>query len=109
MFFHSDSLSSFGSQVNGYQVSLPFILKNEISVYVAGDSVVIEKKSVLRLSYSVSHDITVTVGEAVASHVCGACGKLDANSKLDPKKESIQHYINTWEAPDFEFGERLSD
>lgn len=65
---------------------------------------VIEKKSVLRLTCTVSHDITLMVGEAVATRVCGACGKLDANVELDPKEQNIQQFINSWDAPDFQFG-----
>ncbi|XP_048086180.1 alpha-tectorin-like [Alosa alosa] len=81
--------------VNGIHVSLPRSLKNEIDIHVAGDSVVIEKKSVLHVSYNFSHDVTITVGEAVASHVCGACGRLNANGELMLKSHSSEDLINS--------------
>ncbi|XP_062386154.1 IgGFc-binding protein-like [Sardina pilchardus] len=92
--FFNNYLVAVSSQqeiwVNGVQVSLPQSLRNGISIQVAGDSVVVEKESVLRVSYDSVHDVSVTVGETVASHVCGACAQPASSQNL-----------HSWAAPDF--------
>ncbi|XP_062342475.1 IgGFc-binding protein-like [Osmerus eperlanus] len=86
--------------VNGRTGTLPSLYKNEISVKVLEKTLVIEKVSGLRVSYSLSEEISITVSDNMVNKVCGACGKLAAinNNKM---QLSMQEYIASWIAHDF--------
>ena len=87
-------------QVNGRTGTLPGLYKNEISVKVLEKTLVIEKVSGLRVSYSLSEEISITVSENMVDKVCGACGKPAAVND-DYMQLSMQEYLASWIAPDF--------
>lgn len=89
--------------VNGKKVSLPKTLKNEISLKVSDDMVVIEKGSDLRLTYSVKQEVSVTVSAHLTDKLCGACGNFTGENLPVPTfgKPSIQSHMNKYRAQDF--------
>ena len=62
---------------------------------------VIEKVSALRVTYSVTQEITVTVSDHFADKVCGACGKLSGDASITVDSKSVRKWMDTWRAPDF--------
>lgn len=75
----------------------PTMEGNEIIVKVIDQTVIIEKTSAVRLSYSLSQGVTITVNESIADELCGACGKLTGSTS----GESIMLYMDQYRAPDF--------
>nr|XP_023659488.1 IgGFc-binding protein-like isoform X1 [Paramormyrops kingsleyae] len=88
----------FGHQLNGRPLSLPAVLKNEISVTVSDQTVIMKNKSGLIVSYSLSLDLGVTVSDELSDKVCGACGKVNGTIR---NFDGIQTYLDSWRAPDF--------
>lgn len=82
-------------------VTLPAQLRKDISVDISGNSVRVEKKAAFRLSYSGSWGATVTVSNAVAGVLWGACGPLSTGSILEVSEETMQEYLAPFIAPDF--------
>lgn len=80
-------------------VSPPYQMDSGISIQLIDDQLIIEKPSTIVLSYSQSHQITVTVGDSVADYVCGACGTLTVKSEL----QTIQNYLNGYRSSIFNF------
>lgn len=70
---------------------------NEIIVKVIDQTVIIEKTSAIRLSFSLTQEVIITVNEKIADNVCGACGKLTGSTP----GESIMFYMDQYRAPDF--------
>ncbi|XP_048086182.1 IgGFc-binding protein-like [Alosa alosa] len=87
--------------VNGRRVNLPSLLKNEISVKISEKTVVIEKISALRVTYSMTQDISVTVSDHFADKVCGACGKMTGDVSITVDSKSVKKWMDSWRAPDF--------
>ncbi|KAJ8335065.1 hypothetical protein SKAU_G00407040 [Synaphobranchus kaupii] len=89
--------------VNGKKAALPKTLKNEISVKVSDEVVVIEKKSGLRLTYNVKQEVSVTVDAHLADKLCGACGTFTEETVLFASfsQPTIQAHMNRYRAPDF--------
>lgn len=85
-------------QVNGKPVPLPQGLKNGITVQWSDGSVIIEKISGLKVSYSLSQGVTVTVNGDMADNVCGACG---SDTKPFTVSQNMQKYMASWKALDF--------
>ncbi|XP_063040860.1 IgGFc-binding protein-like isoform X2 [Engraulis encrasicolus] len=85
--------------VNGKRVNLPVLFKNEISVKISEETVVVEKISALRVTYTVMQEISVTVSDHFTDKVCGACGKDSATFTVDSK--TINKWMDKWRAPDF--------
>ena len=94
-------------QVNGRKVTLPSKVTNELSVQVSDRSVVIEKTSGVRVTYSVSQEVTVTVDSSMSGKMCGACGNYNNNSKDDLKTADgkiatdMSAVVSSWSAGDF--------
>ncbi|XP_066575341.1 IgGFc-binding protein [Amia ocellicauda] len=92
--------------VNGKQVALPSKLKNEISVVISDKLVIIEKRSAVRVSYSVTQEVTVAVSAHLKSQVCGACGNYNGNANDDMTTASgkisvnVSEIIDSWKARD---------
>ncbi|XP_023659724.2 IgGFc-binding protein-like [Paramormyrops kingsleyae] len=84
--------------LNGRPLSLPAVLKNEISVTVSDQTVIMKNKSGLIVSYSLSLDLGVTVSDELSDKVCGACGKVNSTIR---KSGGIQTDLDSWRAPDF--------
>ncbi|KAL2080287.1 hypothetical protein ACEWY4_024080 [Coilia grayii] len=96
--------SKLETLVNGKKTTLPIQLTDGISVHMSDGLLVIEKKSVISVSYSQSHEITVTVSDSVAEEVCGACGKLTADHTVASLiASSMQNYLNGYKSPMFHF------
>ncbi|KAL2080138.1 hypothetical protein ACEWY4_023931 [Coilia grayii] len=86
---------------NGRRVNLPSLFKNEISVKISEKTVVVEKVSALRVTYSVTQDITVSVSNHFTDKVCGACGKRSGDATMTIDSKTINKWMDTWRAPDF--------
>ncbi|XP_034029561.1 IgGFc-binding protein, partial [Thalassophryne amazonica] len=69
--------------VNGKKVSLPSKLTNELSVQIRDRAVIIERASALRVTYSVSQEVTVIVHNSLSGKTCGACGNYNNNANDD--------------------------
>ncbi|XP_026999588.2 IgGFc-binding protein [Tachysurus fulvidraco] len=82
---------------NGKKVTVPTMVNHEVIFKVIDQTVIIEKTSVMRLSYSQSQELTITVNKAIADKVCGACGKLTGSIT----GESIMFYMDQYRALDF--------
>ena len=69
--------------------------------------VVIERSSSVRVTYSISQEVIVTVGNHLAGKVCGACGNYNDNSKDDLKTADgapsidVSVIVGSWRAGDF--------
>ncbi|MBN3317980.1 FCGBP protein, partial [Atractosteus spatula] len=93
--------------VNGKQVALPQKLKNELSIHISDKLVIIEKKSAVRVSYSVTEEVTVAVSAHLAGRTCGACGNFNGDGKDDMVTAggkisvSVSEIIDSWRAKDF--------
>ncbi|XP_041082394.1 IgGFc-binding protein [Polyodon spathula] len=92
--------------VNGKKVTLPTKLENEILVHISNKLIIIERKSSVQVTYSITQEVTVTVSADLANKVCGACGNFNGNESddmtLSTGKISInfQEVINSWKAMD---------
>ncbi|KAF7665729.1 hypothetical protein LDENG_00132510 [Lucifuga dentata] len=93
--------------VNGRKVSLPNKLSNEVSVQIKDSAVVIERASAVRVTYSVSQEVTITVDSSLSNKMCGACGNYNNNSKDDMKTADgkittdVKVVVGSWSAGDF--------
>ncbi|XP_053345559.1 IgGFc-binding protein-like [Clarias gariepinus] len=84
--------------INGKLLTLPQKLKNEVMVELVEDSLTIEKKGILRVSFSLSLGLKVSVSDGMTPKVCGACGSDD---KIFDQPLSIQEFMAKWRALDF--------
>ncbi|XP_062302060.1 IgGFc-binding protein-like [Osmerus eperlanus] len=101
-------------RVNGKKMTLPSLIKNNISVKMSDKTLFIERKSNLRVSFSPSLEITVAVSDNMAGKLCGACGRLfpsgvvfraSRNTILTALLQTreftyTQQYMSDWIAPD---------
>ncbi|KAI5630196.1 IgGFc-binding protein-like [Silurus asotus] len=83
--------------VNGRKMTLPIMESNGVTVKVIDQTVIIEKTNAIRLSYSLSQGVIITVNNGIAEKVCGACGKFTGFIS----GESIMLYMDQYRAPDF--------
>lgn len=92
-------ISDIFFQINGKRVTLPQQLTNEVGVELSEDTLTIEKKASLRVSFSLSLGIAVSVSDEMAQKVCGACG---SDTKVfDVQQQGFQEYMALWRALDF--------
>ncbi|KAI5087282.1 IgGFc-binding protein-like [Silurus meridionalis] len=82
---------------NGRKMTLPIMESNGVTVKVIDQTVIIEKRNAIRLSYSLSQGVIITVNNGIADKVCGACGKFTGSIS----GESIMLYMDQYRAPDF--------
>ncbi|KAM6967506.1 IgGFc-binding protein [Aplochiton taeniatus] len=93
--------------VNGKTVLLPSTLANQLSVQIIDKVVVIERASSVRVTYSISQELNVTVGDDLANKVCGACGNFNNNAQDDLKTAeggvaaALSAVVGSWRAGDF--------
>ncbi|XP_078143106.1 IgGFc-binding protein isoform X1 [Centroberyx gerrardi] len=109
--FFNDTTITVTSQhvtwVNGRKVSLPSKLTNEISVQIADRTVIIERASAVRVTYSISQAVTVTVDGHLSGKMCGACGNNNNDSKDDMRTSDgktttdVSVVVGSWTAGDF--------
>ncbi|XP_067094200.1 IgGFc-binding protein [Osmerus mordax] len=93
--------------VNGRKTSLPSTLADHLTVQVSNRMVVVERTSSVRVTYSISQEVVVTVGNQLAGKVCGACGNYNDNPKDDLKtadgapSSDVSVIVGSWRAWDF--------
>lgn len=88
---------TFLFQFNGRKMTQSSMENNEVIVKVTDQTVIIEKIAAVRLSYSVSQGVIITLNEGIADKVCGACGKLTGSTPGG----SIMFYMDQFRALDF--------
>ncbi|TSO05462.1 IgGFc-binding protein [Bagarius yarrelli] len=99
--FFENVIITFTSQkeiwLNGKKMTVSSIEFNEVMVKVSDETLIIEKTSAIRLSYSLSQGVIITVNKELADKVCGACGKVTGFIS----GESVMIYMDQFRAPDF--------
>lgn len=94
-------------QVNGRKLSIPSKVTSDLSVYIAGRSVIIKQASAVQVTYSFSQEVTVIIESSLSGKVCGACGNYNNNSKDDMKTADgktttdVSKIVRSWSAGDF--------
>uniref|UniRef100_A0AAV2MDB6 VWFD domain-containing protein n=1 Tax=Knipowitschia caucasica TaxID=637954 RepID=A0AAV2MDB6_KNICA len=112
VFFTNYSIAVNGQQevwVNGRKTSLPVELDFRVSLYVSENSVVIEKTSVLRVTFSLTREFRVIVDPTLTYKMCGACGNYNHDPKDDTTIAGSDEKTSTdlttavwsWRAGDF--------
>ncbi|XP_035236114.1 IgGFc-binding protein-like [Anguilla anguilla] len=109
--FFKDTVIAVNSQreawANGRKVSLPSTPVNDLSVRVTDRAVLVERWSSMRVSFSFTQEVRVTVSVHLAGKVCGACGNYNGNAKDDMTTAagkvtvSVSEVIGSWRAGDF--------
>lgn len=99
-------------QVNGKAMTQNTFSKNGITVSVSDNTVNITRTTSVQLVFDSINELTLSVSDAVANTVCGACGKLKPmDTTLLSLRERVlgsfhglprnSAYLNPWIAPDF--------
>ncbi|KAI4820845.1 hypothetical protein KUCAC02_028812 [Chaenocephalus aceratus] len=79
---------AIGAQgVNGSKVSLPSKVTSDGSVRISEKTVIIEKASAVRLTYSLSKEVTVIIDSSLSGKMCGACGNYNNNNNNNSKDD----------------------
>ncbi|XP_035492191.1 IgGFc-binding protein [Scophthalmus maximus] len=109
--FFKETVITVNSQrvtwVNGRKVSLPRKVTDDLSVKISERTVIIERASAVRVTYSISQEVTVIIDSALSGKMCGACGNYNHNSKDDMKTADgkittdVSVVIGSWSAGDF--------
>lgn len=82
-------------------------MTSDLSVQLSGRAVVIERASALRVTYSISEEVTVIINNSLSGKMCGACGNFNDNSKDDMKTAGgksttdVSVIVSSWSAGDF--------
>ncbi|XP_032374142.1 IgGFc-binding protein isoform X1 [Etheostoma spectabile] len=93
--------------VNGRKVSLPSKVTSDISVQISEKTVIIERASAVRVTYSISQEVTVIIDSSLSGKMCGACGNYNNNSKDDMRTADgkittdVSVVVGSWSAGDF--------
>ncbi|XP_039662365.1 IgGFc-binding protein-like isoform X2 [Perca fluviatilis] len=93
--------------VNGRKVSLPSKVTSEISVQISEKTVIIERASAVRVTYSISQEVTVIIDSSLSGKMCGACGNYNNDSKDDMRTADgkittdVSVVVGSWSAGDF--------
>lgn len=88
-------------------MSLPSTLSSQLSVQIIDRTAVIERASAVRVTYSTSQEVTVTVSRRLSGKMCGACGNYNDNSKDDMRTaagvttSAVSQVVGSWRAGDF--------
>ncbi|GAA6219039.1 IgGFc-binding protein-like [Lates japonicus] len=109
--FFKEAIVAVNSQrvtwVNGRKVSLPSKVTGELSVKISEKTVIIERASAVRVTYSISQEVTVIIDSSLSGKVCGACGNYNNNSKDDMTTADgkittdVSVVVGSWSAGDF--------
>ncbi|XDV31973.1 hypothetical protein PO909_002888 [Leuciscus waleckii] len=95
------------SWVNGKKVSYPFMPEEGVSVSYRNEAVVIEKMSTMRLTYSVTGGVVLSVNRDLTDKVCGACGNFNGVTADDMRTSDRRNstmmslVVSSWQAEDF--------
>lgn len=82
-------------------------MKGEISVHISQRTVIIERASAVRVTYSVSQQVTIIIDDSLSGKMCGACGNYNNNSRDDLKTADgkittdVSVVVASWSAGDF--------
>ncbi|XP_071325188.1 IgGFc-binding protein [Trachinotus anak] len=109
--YFKETLVTVNSQhvtwVNGRKVSLPSKVSSELSATISEKTVIIERASAVRVTYSVSQEVSVIVDSSLSGKMCGACGNYNNNSKDDMTTADgkittdVSVVVGSWSAGDF--------
>lgn len=94
-------------QVNGKKESLPRKLSNELSIRHSDYTVVIDVTPAVRVTFSRSREVTVSVDGTVTDKLCGVCGNGNGDPKDDMKTangkvtKNVAEIVGSWTAEDF--------
>ncbi|KAK5892520.1 hypothetical protein CesoFtcFv8_012890 [Champsocephalus esox] len=109
--FFKETVVTVNSQhvtwVNGRKMSLPSKVTSDISVHISEKTVIIEKPSAVRLTYSLSKEVTVIIDSSLSGKMCGACGNYNNSSKDDMRTADgkittdVSVVVSSWSAGDF--------
>ncbi len=93
--------------MNGKKVSYPFIPKTGLLVSYINEAVVIQKASIMRLTYYGTGEVVLSVSTVLTDQVCGACDNFNGVTADDMMtsdgRNSTVMSINasSWQAEDF--------
>ncbi|CAN9514343.1 unnamed protein product [Ophioblennius macclurei] len=93
--------------VNGKKTSLPIYLENDITVRKAGDTLIVARKSIVKITYSAAKEVSVSIEKILSGKMCGVCGNSNGNSKDDMKKADgtpaadVSQVVVSWSAQGF--------
>lgn len=82
-------------------------MTDDISVHISERTVIIERASAVRVTYSISQEVTVIIDSSLSGKMCGACGNYNNNSKDDMKTADgkittdVSVIVGSWSAGDF--------
>lgn len=105
--FFSSSFPAVFIQVNGRKLPIPSEVLCDLSVNVTGGALVIEWASVVKVTYTVSKEVTVYISSGLSGKVCGACGNFNNNLQDDMKTADgevttdVANIVSSWRAGDF--------
>ncbi|XP_056652070.1 IgGFc-binding protein [Monodelphis domestica] len=93
--------STSGVWVNGQQVTLPTKVLTSVSVHKSADgSFQVRQDGGIHVQLSPTGELSITVDEAHAGKLCGACGNFDGDqtNDMDPSGKAA---LDGWRAKDF--------
>lgn len=109
--FFSDTIVVVNSEhvtwVNGRKVSLPSKVTSTLSVQISERALIIERASAVRVTYSISQEVTVIIHSSLSGKMCGACGNYNNDSKDDMTTADgkittdVSVVVDSWSAGDF--------
>lgn len=79
----------------------------DLSVNITGGALAIHWASVVQVTYTVSQEVTVSIGSSLSGKVCGACGNFNSNLQDDMKtavgevSTDVANIVSSWRAGDF--------
>lgn len=94
------------AQVNGKKVSYPILTQDGVSVRFKNETVVIESSDV-RVIYSLTDGVELTLSRELTGKVGGACGNfngdaVDDMTTSDGRSSSrMSEVVSSWRAKDF--------
>lgn len=94
-------------QANGRKVSFPSKVTSDLSVQISERTVIIERATAVRVTYSISQKVTVIIDSSLSGKMCGACGNYNNDSKDDMRTADgkittdVAVVVGSWSAGDF--------
>ncbi|TRY92860.1 hypothetical protein DNTS_015611 [Danionella cerebrum] len=86
------------SWVNGRNVSYPMTTKEGVSISSKNNTVIVEKMFTLRLTFSITEGVVLSISGELRGKVCGACGNFNGDIGDDVISFSA---VTSWKAEDF--------
>lgn len=88
-------------------MSLPSKVTSTLSVQISERALIIERASAVRVTYSISQEVTVIIHSSLSGKMCGACGNYNNDSKDDMTTADgkittdVSVVVSSWSAGDF--------